>query len=122
MSTISSLSWEQLDFEGVIGVLHGWVDSVVKASLDIQGGDDPVGCMQATGRLRGSGDLVEEDASLDSYRFELAATDHLSGFELDRRFFHGASWDGDHLVFVRIGEPRDDPDRAPELALLRYAS
>lgn len=115
------MAWQQLDFDQVVGILHGWVGSVVKASLDIRGGDDPIGCMQATGRLRGSGDLVDEDASLDTYRFELAPTDHLSGFALVRRFFHGASWDGDHLVFVRLGEPLEDPDRAPELALLRYA-
>lgn len=115
------MPWEPLDFDQVIGVLHGWVGSVVKASLDIQGGDDPVGLMQATGQLRGSGDMLDEDASLDTYHFELASIDHLSGFELDRRFFHSATWDGMKLIFVRIGEPMDEPDRAPEFAPLRYA-
>ena len=55
---------EQLDFDQVIGILHSWIGAVVGASVDVGGGDDPVSLMRVTGRLRGSGDLVDEYASL----------------------------------------------------------
>jgi hypothetical protein len=110
----------QLAFVDVISTLQGWLGDVIKASLDIGTSDEPVGCTQATGVLRASGDLFEPGYSLAEHHFELAAEDHLSGFVLHRDYFHWAIRQTDDLIFVRLGEPRGDPDRAPELAILRY--
>jgi hypothetical protein len=84
--------WVQLEFDGVITTLQGWLGHVVRASAESGHPDKPIGLVHATGVLRASGAMFDPQGyDMDEYPFELHPVgDHLSGFTLDRAAFHDA--------------------------------
>jgi hypothetical protein len=113
-----SEDWKPLDFNGVIGILQGWLGRVVRVSVETGQPDRPLSLAHAAGVLRASGAMFDPQGyDLDEYPFELhPAGDHLSGFTLDRSWFHDAvlTREGE-LLIVTMGAPEGEPAIAPQL-------
>jgi hypothetical protein len=110
--------WVVLDFEGVLATLQGWLGRVVRVSAETGQPDRPASLAFATGVLRASGSIFDPQGyDEDDFPFELhPGGDHLSGFALDRSWFHNAVLTrGGELLIVTIGAPEHDPAQAPQL-------
>lgn len=110
--------WIQLDFDHVLTTLQGWLGHIVRASAESGQPDHPVSLVHATGVLRASSAMFDPRGwDADEFPFELhPGGDNLSGFTIDRSMFHDAILTrSGRLLIVTMGEPRDDPMKAPQL-------
>lgn len=110
--------WVQLDFDGVLTTLQGWLGRVVRASAETGQPDRPTGLVHATGVLRASAAIFDPQGyDDDEFPFELHPVgDHVSGFTLDRGWFHDAVLTRDGaLLIVTMGAPENDASQAPQL-------
>jgi hypothetical protein len=89
----------------------------VRVSVETGHPDRPLGLAHVAGILRGSGSMFDPQGwDQDEYPFELHPTDGVSGFALEREWFHGAGLRSDgRLLVINMGAPKDEPAQAPEL-------